>query len=88
MLRKLSRWILKLWEFNVSFVVTHVAGEKNGVADFLSRMFFVPETKEKDPLGPKDGQHINSPFSPYSVLTKEDVITGFSADVVTPCKAT
>jgi hypothetical protein len=37
---KLSRWILKLWEFNVSFVVTHVAGEKNGVADFLSRMYF------------------------------------------------
>jgi hypothetical protein len=60
-------------------------GIKMGVADFLSRLYFVPETKEKDPLGPKDGQHIVSPFSPYKVLTKEDVLAGFTADVVSPC---
>ena len=50
---KLARWIIKLYSYRISFVVTHVSGDKNGVADFLSRLYFVPETKEKDPLAPK-----------------------------------
>jgi len=82
---KLSRWILKLWEYNVNFVVTHVSGNKNSVADFLSRLYFVPEFKDKDGLTSKMGIHINSPFSPFSVLSKDDVLKGFSADSVSPC---
>ena len=67
--------------------MTHVSGEKNGVADFLSRLYWVPENKNKaiSEIGPKDGQHIQSPFSPFKVLTKEIVISGFKNDAVTPC---
>ena len=82
---KLSRWILKLWEYNINFVVTHVSGNKNSVADFLSRLYFVPELKEKDSLSSKMGMHINSPFCPFSVLSKENVLKGFSAEAVSPC---
>jgi hypothetical protein len=82
---KLARWIIKLFSYQIYFVVTHGTGDENWVADFLSRLYFMTDTKEKDPLDPKDIQHIISPFSPYKVLSKEDVIAGFSAGVVTPC---
>jgi hypothetical protein len=89
---KLSRWLVKLYEFNINFIVTHVSGDKNGVADFLSRLYYVHEDKndkkEKDnTFGPKTAMHIKSPFSPFSVLTKDDIISGFEADAVVPCSA-
>ena len=44
-----------------------------------------PSKKLKNSWGPKSGQHINSPFSPYSVLTSTDILQGFSEECVTPC---
>ena len=52
---KLSRWLLKIFELPVNLILTHIEGEKNKIADFLSRIYWVPEgkNKEKDELGPK-----------------------------------
>jgi len=59
-----------LFELNINIVLTHVEGPKNAVADFLSRIYYVPETKSpKDSLGPKSAQHINSSFNPFPVFT-------------------
>jgi hypothetical protein len=40
---KLSRYLLKLWEFNINLVFVHIEGSKNGVADWLSRFVLVDE---------------------------------------------
>ncbi len=61
---KLARWLCKLFELQIDLIVTHVVGVRNSIADFLSRLYYVPETKPKDPLGPKSAQHITTPF-PY-----------------------
>ncbi len=54
--------------------MTHVAGNKNGVADFLSRQYYVPVKKVKnktfEELQGKSAQPVNSPCSPFEVLTK------------------
>ena len=84
---KLSRWILKLYEYRIEFIVCHISGEKNGVADFLSRLYYVHDSKSTSEIGPKQAQHVNSPFSPFQVLTKEDVLAGFSGEMVVPCVA-
>jgi hypothetical protein len=81
---KLARYLLKLFELNINIIVTHVAGIRNSVADFLSRIYYVPE-KAKDTLGPKQAQHIVTPFNYLSVLTPDDVLKGFRAEMVTPC---
>ena len=83
---KLSRWLCKLFELNVELLVTHVVGVRNSVADFLSRLYYVPEAKTKDNLGPKSAQHICCPFPYLSVLTPEDVLKGFTSELVTPCE--
>jgi hypothetical protein len=87
---KLSRWLLKIFELRVSIIVTHVSGCKNGVADFLSRQYYVPVKKAKnksfDELQGKSAQHIKSPFSPCEVLTKEMILERFDSNCVTPCK--
>ena len=36
---KLARHLMKLFELNINIVCVHVAGHKNSVADFLSRIF-------------------------------------------------
>ncbi len=84
---KLSRWLLKIFEFRINIVVTHVAGNRNNIPDFLSRMYYVPEVKSKDgvELTPKAAQHIQSPFSPLAVLTRDDILRDFHKDVVSPC---
>jgi hypothetical protein len=83
---KLARWLCKLFELQINLIVTHVVGVRNSVADFLSRLYYVPETKPKDPLGPKSAQHITTPFPYLSVITPEDVLKGFQSDMVTPCE--
>ena len=85
---KLARWLCKLFELNVNLIVTHVAGVRNSVADFLSRIYYVPPNsvpKEGD-IGPSSAQHIKSPFPYLSVITPEDVIRGFTTNLVAPCK--
>jgi hypothetical protein len=47
---KLSRWLLKLFEFPISIVLTHVAGTKNAVADFMSRLYVVPNPTKKSKI--------------------------------------
>ncbi len=70
---KLSRWLLKLFEFPISIVLTHVAGSKNAVADFLSRLYVVPNATKKPEFGPKSAQHITPLFAPLSVISKDDI---------------
>jgi hypothetical protein len=56
---KISRWILKLFEFQINIIITHIAGHRNNVADFLSRIYFVEEPKKsKDALNYRSAQHI------------------------------
>lgn len=85
---KLSRWILRLYEYQINFVVTHLHGTKNVVADWLSRLYYVPEikSKTKDNFDSKQGCHITPPFSPFSVLTKEDVLENFNPSCVIQCQ--
>jgi hypothetical protein len=40
---KISRWVLKLFELNINFIVSHTEGSRNLIADFLSRIHMVPE---------------------------------------------
>ncbi len=82
---KLSRWLLKLFEFPISIILTHVAGSKNAVADFLSRLYVVPSATRKTDFGPKSAQHITPLFAPLSVVSKEDIMEKFFDDVVTSC---
>lgn len=85
---KLSRFLIKLWEFNFNLIAVHIDGKKNSVADFLSRIYGVfddDKPKNKSELGPKSAQHIVPSFSPFSVLTKEDILNGFNDKTVTPC---
>jgi hypothetical protein len=84
---KLARWLLKLFELNISIVLTHVAGTKNAIADYLSRLYYVnePATKDKEKIGPKDAQHITPLFSPLQVVTKEQIVEAFAKDTVSPC---
>ena len=44
---------MKLFELNINIVCVHVAGHKNSVADFLSRIYSVEDCrrKEKSELG-------------------------------------
>ena len=85
---KLSRWLCKLFELDLNLIITHIVGARNTVADFLSRLYVVPEAKTpKDNLGPKMAQHIVTPFPYLSVITPEDVLKGFQADMVMPCDA-
>ena len=83
---KLSRWLLKLFELNINIVLTHIEGPKNAIADYLSRIYCVPDSRSnKDSLSPKSAQHIAPTFMPLQVLTKEDILKGFSDEIVTPC---
>ncbi len=82
---KLSRWLLKLFEFPISIVLTHVAGSKNAIADFLSRLYVVPNATKTSNFGPRSAQHITPLFAPLSVVSKEDIKEKFFDDVVTPC---
>ncbi len=66
-------------------MLTHVAGSKNAVADFLSRLYVVPNATRKSEFGPKSAQHITPLFAPLSVISKEDIMEKFFEDVVTPC---
>jgi Reverse transcriptase (RNA-dependent DNA polymerase)/RNase H-like domain found in reverse transcriptase/Integrase zinc binding domain/Integrase core domain len=90
---KLSRHLLKLFEFNINLIITHIEGKKNNVADFFSRIYGIPEEikgpKNSD-LKPKDAQHVNSPFPPLAVVTKDQLINLFEDpgnQVVVPCQA-
>jgi hypothetical protein len=83
---KLARWLLKIFEMNINIVLTHIAGPKNAVADFLSRLYYVPEvTPNADGISHKSAQHITPLFNPLAVVTKEEILKRFNENVVTPC---
>ncbi len=78
---------MKLYEMRINILITHIQGTKNNVADFLSRLYYVPDAKNLDgnDLGPKSAQHILSPFSPLDVLTKASE-KAFLINLIYPCK--
>ena len=87
---KLSRYLLKLFELNINFVCCHLAGSKNQIADFLSRIYSVDElanmkTKNVDGLHYKAAQHVTPSFPPMAVLTKDDILGAFDNNTVEPC---
>jgi hypothetical protein len=87
---KLSRYLLKLFELNINFVCVHIAGSKNSIADFLSRIYAVEEpqkfkTKDGVIIGPKQAQHITPSFNPLQVLTKDDIIRTFRNEDISAC---
>jgi hypothetical protein len=84
---KLSRYIIKLFELNIHFIISHVTGEKNAVSDYLSRIYVIPDAlkREVDGLKPKSAQHVNPSFTIGTVLTRETVLTAFAEDTVKPC---
>jgi hypothetical protein len=87
---KIAKWVIKLFELPLNFIVSHSSGEQNIVADYLSRIYMVPdELKEfKGSINVKTAVHIKSPFNPMSVLTPQDVLNAFSekSDLVQVCK--
>jgi len=87
---KISRWVLKLFELNINFIVSHTEGSRNLIADFLSRIHMVPEeiTDAKHNLKLKSAVHIRPSFNPLQVLTPKDILDTFAADpdIVTACK--
>ena len=83
---KLSRYLIKLFEFNISFVVTHLQGDKNKIADYLSRIYVVNEPAAQSQFTPRSAQHVTPSFPPLSVVTKELLLKAFRNDQVTECK--
>ena len=71
----------------INILITHIQGNKNNVADYLSRLYFVPDAKniDVDSPGPKSAQHISSPFNHLEVLNKTEIFDAFEAITVTPC---
>jgi hypothetical protein len=83
---KLMRYALKLFEYSINLVCVHIAGEKNKVADFLSRLVYVTDKKNKSDLMPTDAQHIEPTFHPLKIVSLDDVKKAFNPDTVQPCK--
>ena len=83
---KLSRHLIKLFEFNISFILTHVQGDKNKIADYLSRIYIVNEPVAQTSFTPRSAQHVIPSFPPLAVITKDNIIKAFRNDMVTPCK--
>ncbi len=63
---KISRWVLKLFELNINFIVSHTEGSRHLIAHFLSRIHMVPEeiTDAKHNLKLKSAVHIKPSFNP------------------------
>jgi hypothetical protein len=55
---RLTRYLLKLFEYPLNFVCVHLEGSKNAVSDYLSRIAVVDETKPKNSLGYREAQHV------------------------------
>ncbi len=87
---KISRWVLKLFELNINFIVSHTEGSRNLIADFLSRIHMIPDviSDAKHNLKLKSAIHIRPTFNPLQVLTLKDILNAFAADpdIVTACK--
>jgi hypothetical protein len=93
---KLSRQLLKFFEYKVNLVITHIEGKRNSVADFFSRIYEVPDEIKNatgsgtNDLKPKQAQHVTSPFPPLAVVTKDNLLEVFETQgnkLVTPCQA-
>ena len=80
---------MKLFELNINIVCVHVAGHKNSVADFLSRIYSVEDTKrkEKSELGMKTAQHVDPTFPPLAIVSPDQIRQAFRENSVQPCKA-
>ena len=59
-------------------IITHCSGPKLGTADFLSRVWIVPKSKEQ--LHPKKAVHIKPTFTPGSVISYNDIIQALEED--------
>ena len=86
---KLARHLMKLFELNINIVCVHVAGHKNSVADFLSRIYSVEDgrRKEKSELGMKTAQHVDPTFPPLAIVSPDQIKQAFRGNSVQPCKA-
>ena len=88
----LSRYIIKLWELNINLVLVHLSGQRNAIADFLSRTVMVVEsdvpnkqlTQSKSVL--RQAMHITSSVPLLSVLSKRDIEKAFDSAKFEPCK--
>jgi hypothetical protein len=85
---RLTRYLLKLFEYPLNFICVHLEGSKNAVSDYLLRIAIVDETKPRNNLGYRDAQHVFPTFPPMTVLTKDDIVNAFNQkpNIVTPCK--
>ena len=86
---KLARHLMKLFELNINIVCVHVAGHRNSVADFLSRIYSVEDGKgrEKSELGMKTAQHVDPTFPPLATVSPDQIKQAFRENSVQPCKA-
>jgi hypothetical protein len=61
-------------------IISHIAGEKNSAADWLSRIYVVDSDTEltlSKGFNCKSAQHVVSPFVIGTVLSKEDIFKVF-----------
>ena len=86
---KLARHLMKLWELNINIVVVHIAGQKNAIADWLSRIYSVEEgkRKEKSELGLKTAQHVDPTFPQLTVVSPDQIKSAFRENSIQPCLA-
>jgi len=77
---------LKLWEINFNVIITHVAGQHNLLSDFFSRVVITTDPVEKgSDFSYRSAQHILPSFNPYTVITKEELLSAFESTVFEPC---
>ena len=70
---KISRWLAKLFEFNVNIIISHCKGGKNKVADYLSQIYSLESnrTTTEGTVTYRTAQHIKPLFPPLSVLKRK-----------------
>jgi hypothetical protein len=86
---KLSRHLIKLNEMNVNIIFSHIAGTKNVIADYLSRVCYVPDDdNDPDPhfgLKAKEAQHVVSNLPVLTPLTMSDILDAFDTSCIQKC---
>ena len=87
---KLAKHLMKLFELNINIVCVHVAGHKNSVGDFLSRIYYIYiedcGRKEKSELGMKTAQHVDPTFLPLAIVSPDQIMQAFCESSVQPCR--
>ncbi len=68
---KIARLVVKIFEYHINLVISHTKGEKKIVADYLSRIYMVPDDIIPSNVKTKTVVHIKSLFNLMGAVAKE-----------------